>query len=308
MSGTENARDDAHSPITRAVVDDNNSGFLVPDHEGDLYWAVLERLHAVLQPKTYLEIGTAHGASLTLAKCASLAIDPYFQLNCDAVGRKPACILFQVSSDAFFAEHDPTLLPGSKIDFAFLDGMHLFEYVLRDFMNTEKHCKPNSIVALHDCIPTDLHMARRDPNASLTGRSPPHPDWWTGDVWKMLLIFKRYRPDLKVHVFDSAPTGLVLVTSLDPGNQILRKNYEMIVNEFEAKELATYGLQRFHRDVGVGSTRLIGNADGISELLLARLTDEPSKISGTPSPLHRLWRTISRPLKRKITSRVSDAD
>jgi len=69
--------------------------------------------------------------------------------------------LYQMPSDAFFAHYSPTALVGTPIEMAFLDGLHRCEYLLRDFINTERHCKPNSIVALHDCLPVE---------AAITGR------------------------------------------------------------------------------------------------------------------------------------------
>ncbi len=62
----------------------------------------------------------------------------------------------------FFARHDLGGLLGKPISMAFLDGMHHFEYLLRDFINTEKHCSSNSVILLHDCLPTDRHVARRE--------------------------------------------------------------------------------------------------------------------------------------------------
>ena len=59
-----------------------------------------------------------------------------------------------MTSDEFFAKFDPRDALGSKIDLAFLDGQHLFEYVLRDFMNTEAVCEENSFILLHDCSPS----------------------------------------------------------------------------------------------------------------------------------------------------------
>jgi len=42
----------------------------------------------------------------------------------DVVGRKPCCLLFQSTSDALFAQHDPLRLLQRPVDLAFLDGMH----------------------------------------------------------------------------------------------------------------------------------------------------------------------------------------
>ena len=150
----------------------------VEDHAGEFYTSVLRRIHQELHPNAYFEIGTLHGDTLALSDCASIAVDPQFQLNCEVVDKKPCCFMFQQTSDDFFAMHDPKVFLGGAIDFAFLDGLHFFEYLLRDFMNVEAHCNAGSIVAIHDCIPTDIYIGRRSPSDSVDWKSPPHPEWW----------------------------------------------------------------------------------------------------------------------------------
>ncbi|QND60559.1 hypothetical protein [Mesorhizobium huakuii] len=93
---------------------------------GVSYSAFLNTLHLCLKPKTYFEIGTLSGATLRLANGASIAVDPQFQIDADIMGEKPSCMLFQQSSDDFFATHNASQLFGAPIDLAFLDGMHLF--------------------------------------------------------------------------------------------------------------------------------------------------------------------------------------
>ena len=36
--------------------------------------------------------------------------------------------------------HVPPDEPAPTLDLVFIDGMHLFEYALRDFMNVERYC------------------------------------------------------------------------------------------------------------------------------------------------------------------------
>ena len=191
--------------------------FTRPRHGGTGYLKLLRRLHALKRPKTYLEIGTATGKTLALARCASIAIDPGFRLERD-VGEpgKPACHLFETTSDAFFAAQNPIALFGRPIDLAFIDGLHLFEFALRDFMNIEPHCRPDSLIVLHDCLPVDEHMARRDRRDRSRAADAEYPDAWAGDTWKALWILQRYRPDLRIFAFDAPPSGLVVVTRLDP--------------------------------------------------------------------------------------------
>lgn len=238
----------------------------LPDHAGIPYALALTRLHAQLQPRRYLEIGTRGGTSLKLANCASIAIDPAFQFQDFPAGtlNKPACLLFQETSDAFFENHNPSALLNGPLDMAFLDGMHLYEFVLRDFINAERHCQPNAVILLHDSVPTDAHVARRDEADRTLAAYSPHPNWWAGDVWKAALIIRRLRPDLRVHAFDAPPTGLVAITNLDPGSDVLARAYSDVVTECRDLTLGAFGPDAYQRAMGL--RRFTGQADEIAGL------------------------------------------
>ena len=214
--------------------------FSRPRHRGAGYLKLLRRLHALQRPRSYLEIGTAAGKTLALARCASIAIDPRFRLAYDARADKPACHLFETTSDAFFAAHSPTALFGGPVDLAFIDGMHHFEFALRDFMNIEPHCRPDSLIVLHDCLPVDDHMARRNPRDRSRAALAHYPNAWAGDTWKTLWILRRCRPDLVVFAFDAPPSGLVVVTRLDPASTLLRQRYDALVAAADAADLAGF--------------------------------------------------------------------
>jgi hypothetical protein len=186
------------------------------------YYEVLRRLHSDLRPRTYLEIGIRDGDSLALARGAAavIGIDPDPLLDPPP---GPNERIFAMTSDEFFASHDVREeLGGRDLDLAFIDGMHLFEYVLRDFANVERSATPDTLAVLHDCLPRSAATASRE-RATLM---------WTGDVWKAVFVLLRYRPDLRLTVIDARPSGLVLVEGLDPRSRVLDDNAERIAAEF----------------------------------------------------------------------------
>ena len=234
------------------------------DLESDDYLSVLTRLHAMLRPETYLEIGSRTGDSLRLASCASVAVDPEFSISEDVVGAKPSCHFFQMTSDRFFERHAPEQVLGSKVELAFLDGLHLAEFLLRDFMNTERACKPNSVVVMHDCLPSDILMACR--NEGDDGRSRSlFPGWWTGDVWKAVWALQTFRPDLRVVAIDTPPTGLVCVTNLDPGSRVLQERYGAVVAAMAKLEDTEEVLQAYWGSLAPIKPERIGTFDRLSE-------------------------------------------
>ena len=249
------------------MMNDMVADIQTPDLAGEHYIVTLQRLHEVLRPKTYLEIGVLQGDSLKLARCASIAIDPAFYItpdNLQAVFAKPELHFFQLGSDDFFGRHSPNQILGAPIDMAFLDGMHRCEYLLRDFINTERHCKRNSIIAMHDCLPVEAGIAGRVP--SQAGVVAPHRSgWWAGDVWRTSLLLRRMRPDLSMTVLDSSPTGLVLITNLDPGNTALSDNYARFVEDMLAWNLEDIGIQALFAEMRVSAVSKLQTSEDITQ-------------------------------------------
>nr|WP_294501307.1 class I SAM-dependent methyltransferase [uncultured Rhodopila sp.] len=229
----------------------------VPLLTGPRHELVLTALHRILKPRTYLEIGIERGDTLRAAQCATIAIDPVFTVDQSIIGSKPECLLYRMPSDRFFELHDPVTLLGDRIDMAFLDGLHLYEFLLRDFINVERSCRKNSLILLHDCVPTDFYLARRLRQDESLRPNTRIPGGWCGDVWKTLLILRQYRPDLRIECFDAALTGLVVVTNLDPKSEVLSAKYVEAVESFAKLDLRDYGLRRYHDELNMLDARTL---------------------------------------------------
>lgn len=186
------------------------------------YLDVLAELHATRQPRVYLEIGVSRGESLRQVGRGTICIgvDPEPKVPEDLAFR---CHIERTTSDHFFAGRRLSELVGDgTLDLTFIDGLHLFEFALRDFMNAEEHSRTDSVIILHDCLPRDAETSSRE-------RTTVH---WTGDVWKLVLCLLEYRQDLEFSLIDVPPSGLLLITRLRPGDRKLRENYAAIVEQF----------------------------------------------------------------------------
>lgn len=192
-------------------------------HPGIDYLDALGMISTCLRPQLYFEIGTNTGLSLSRFACNAVCVDPEFKIQNNVFIGKKVLSLFQMTSDEFFVTPNINSLFPNGIGVAFLDGLHRFEYLLNDFINTEKFCNNRSVIVLHDCLPPTSDMADRYSATCIN---------WAGDVWKLPLILKKYRPDIRVIFLDCPPTGLVSCTRLDPGSNILEKNYYDILDEF----------------------------------------------------------------------------
>ncbi len=182
------------------------------------YGEALELAHAIFEPRTYVEIGCRKGHSLRLAKCPSVAIDPEFEITAELTA--PTRI-FRQTSDAFFARPDVQDVLGGHFDLAFIDGMHQVEFALRDFINLERHASPGSVILIDDVLPSDMTWTTREREGQ----------YWTGDVYRLIPLLRRYRPDLRVDVFDIEIKGLAVISGLNPHDMVLTNAYPAIERE-----------------------------------------------------------------------------
>jgi hypothetical protein len=191
-------------------------------HGGIRYLEFIKFLAQQIQPSSYFEIGTRTGASLGQVDCDAICVDPAFAVGTNVIKKRQRSFFFQMTSDDFFASYDVKQFFPKGIDLAFLDGMHQFEFLLRDFINAEKACRPDSVIFLHDCLPFSKNITARIQT----------PGAWAGDVWKVLPILKKFRPDIKIVMFDCPPTGLVACTNLDPNSSVLSEVYDQVVAKY----------------------------------------------------------------------------
>ncbi|HKR98653.1 MAG TPA: class I SAM-dependent methyltransferase [Candidatus Dormibacteraeota bacterium] len=181
------------------------------------YRPFLSGLHERIEPPTYLEVGVRKGGSLALARSPAIGIDPDIELNIEL---GPETTLFEETSDEYFARPNPLEpIGGRPVGMAFIDGMHLVEYALRDFINIERHSEWTTVVVFDDILPRNETEALRDRQTTA----------WTGDIFKILGILERHRPDLICLRIGTKPTGLLVVLGLDPTSDVLGERYTDVV-------------------------------------------------------------------------------
>jgi hypothetical protein len=195
---------------------------------GEGYYEVLGRIHAYLKPATYLEIGIARGESLSrvLPETDVIGVDPQPQLT-GAAG--PRQRIVTATSDDFFARHDlRDEFGGRPLDMAFIDGMHRFEYALRDFINVERLCSARSVILMHDCYPLDARTAQREQRTR----------FWSGDIWRLVLLLREQRPDLTVRTIGTPATGLGIVLNPDPTSRVLLTRCDELIGRYLEKDFS----------------------------------------------------------------------
>jgi|YelNatPaOPRAMG01_1025707.scaffolds.fasta_scaffold00994_22 hypothetical protein len=196
--------------------------------------------------KNYVEIGVFNGHIFFRIKSFfKIAIDPSFRFTKFRVLGKmilnPYNIFnqyFKMASDVFFEKYAQKVFQTKKIDIALVDGMHEFEYALRDVNNIVENMNPNGVIIMHDCNPLTSEAActfKEWEERSFSGT-------WNGDVWKTILYIQCCRKDLNVFVLD-CDHGLGIITKSNEQHQTFPFQYTkeeiegLTYNDFNANRV-----------------------------------------------------------------------
>ncbi len=133
--------------------------------------------------KNYLEIGCFENENFDKIKIENkIGVDPVSGGNI----RKTSDEFFKNCKDSF--------------DIIFIDGLHHYEQVKKDIINSLKFINKGGVILVHDCLPTRA----RDQMV------PRSHEKWNGDVWKSIVEFRtKEHPDTYVCLADQG-LGLIL--------------------------------------------------------------------------------------------------
>jgi SAM-dependent methyltransferase len=115
--------------------------------------------------KSYLEIGCADNTCFSRVNASrKIGVDP------DRGGTH------RMTSDEFFADNK------QRFDAIFIDGMHTYQQVKKDFENARKVLNPAGVIFFHDVLPDNRYTAWP------TKKGRPKVKGvvaWNGDVWRI---------------------------------------------------------------------------------------------------------------------------
>ena len=113
----------------------------------------------------------------------------------------------RMTSDDFFKQNKITF------DLIFIDGLHVYEQVLKDIENSLKVLNDNGVILVHDCLPAKIwHQTIPQTHSS-----------WNGDVWKSI-VKSRTRIDIDTYTIE-ADQGLGLI--------LKRENKDLLIDKIE---------------------------------------------------------------------------
>ena len=123
------------------------------------------RINAIanrLDARRYLEIGVCDGGTFRDVEIAErTGVDIEFRFDVNEAANEFTRFV-NATSDKFF-ESEPLFPP---YDLVFIDGLHTFEQVVRDFSNTLLCTHRRSVVIIDDTVPSDVYSALPDENAT----------------------------------------------------------------------------------------------------------------------------------------------
>ena len=155
--------------------------------------------------KSYLEIGCDKNqifSQITLNK--KIGVDPYSGGN------------VRKTSDDFFKEN------AEKFDLIFIDGLHVYDQVKRDIINSINFLNKEGVILVHDCLPDTIGKQA----------VPRYKMQWNGDVWKAIVDL-RQRDDLEIHTcFVDQGIGIIKKENNSSILKINKKTQDLKFSDF----------------------------------------------------------------------------
>jgi predicted O-methyltransferase YrrM len=150
-----------------------------------------------IDAQSYLEIGICDGSNHIKIKCKhKIGVDPNSPVS---------HVTHRMTSDRFFSQNK------NMFDVIFVDGLHVYEQVYKDIINSLKFLNKNGYIICHDMNPpTEKHQA--DPR-------PMNQRQWNGDCWKAYIKLRSERSDLEMYVVNT-----------DHGCGVIRLGEQKLIN------------------------------------------------------------------------------
>ena len=165
---------------------ENHKGKLNFNFPQDYFrWDMIEYLIKKNNYKKYLEIGCDQNQLFSRINIQNkVGVDPASGGN------------VRETSDNFFEKNK------DMFDIIFIDGLHIYEQVKKDILNSIKYLNDEGVILIHDCLPDS--MAKQ--------AVPRYKMQWNGDVWKAIVDL-RQNADLEIFTCE-----------IDQGIGIIKKN------------------------------------------------------------------------------------
>ena len=170
--------------------------------------------------KSYLEIGCCKNEVFSKINIKKVGVDP----------KSGGTV--RLTSDDFFKTNK------EKFDLVFIDGLHVYDQVKQDIINSLEVLNNNGVILIHDCLPEKIWEQN----------VPRMNGAWSGDVWKVIPFFRsKFNIDVYTCVADRG-IGIIFkrynknILKLDRDTKKLKfedyyNNYKSYMNLVSTEEL-----------------------------------------------------------------------
>lgn len=166
--------------------------------------ALVNLLLQKFKDPAYLEIGCASNSLFdSVPTINKIGVDPFSGGN------------VRKTSDAFFENNN------TRFDVVFIDGLHTYEQIRKDVINSIKSVNEGGWIALHDLLPRNW-IEQHVPTISIGA--------WTGDVWKVAFeLIETEGIEFKILKIDR---GVGVIRVIDPKATLKDLKNELVHKEF----------------------------------------------------------------------------
>ena len=157
-------------------------------------WDLIKYLIDKYEYSHYLEIGCDQNQLFSKVQIQNkIGVDPVSGGN------------VRKTSDDFFKNND------KKFDIVFIDGLHTYNQVKKDILNSVDFLNDNGIILVHDCMPDSISKQA----------VPRYRMIWNGDVWKAIVDL-RQQENLEIYTCE-----------IDQGIAIIKKTKNSSILKIE---------------------------------------------------------------------------
>lgn len=166
-------------------------------------WDLINYLHSNYKFNSYLEIGCDDNQLFSKINIPEkIGVDPVCGGN------------YKGTSNDFFLQNI------KKFDLIFIDGLHEYDQVKKDIINSLKFLNDNGFILLHDCLPRSLSAQA----------VPRYRNIWNGDVWKAIVEF-RTNPNLEI--FTCLADEGISIIQVKKNSQVLKLKKNVLDLKFK---------------------------------------------------------------------------
>ena len=167
-------------------------------------WDLVNYFNSIYKFQSYLEIGCDDNQLFSRIEIPrKIGVDPVSGGN------------YRGKSDDFFSNNE------KKFDLVFIDGLHEYQQVKKDILNSIKYLNEGGFILVHDSLPRSISAQA----------VPRFRNIWNGDVWKAIVEFRTY-PNLEIYTC-LADEGISII-QVKKNSQIL--NLDKNISDLKFKD------------------------------------------------------------------------